>query len=73
MTHSIRLSLTLPTRSPVRRIAETREPHAGAAEARQQMGAVCQVPGVKRHRIHAREPEAPRPAPSDLGKITHRF
>jgi hypothetical protein len=52
---------------------QDRESHASAAEARQKMEAVCQVSGVRRHRIHAREPEAPQRARSDLGEIMHRF
>jgi hypothetical protein len=52
---------------------QDRESHASAAEARQKIEAVCQVSGIRRHRIHAREPEAPQRARSDLGEIMHRF
>jgi hypothetical protein len=39
---------------------QDRESHASAAEARQKMEAVCQVSGVRRHRIHPREPKTPQ-------------
>jgi hypothetical protein len=52
---------------------QDREPHAGAAEARQKMEAVRQVSRVRRHRIHPREPKTPQRCFVDFRRIRHGF